>query len=349
MLTDREQLILLNLVPGLGPRRARRLLDEFGGVQALAAAPAALVQRVDRIGPELAGRIVRGLADVGALEQEQRLAARAGCEILTTADAGYPAPLRTIADPPPALYVKGAWRPQDEPAVALVGARRASLYGLEAAQRLAGDLAARGLTVVSGLARGIDAAAHRGCLRAQGRTVAVLGGGLSRLYPPEHRELAEEIARQGAVLSEFPMTHPPAAGNFPRRNRVISGLSRGVVVVEAGARSGALITADQALEQGREVFAVPGPITAPTSQGTHELLRQGARLVASVETSWRSWGLCRPRPGGRRRLPRRPRRKPRCWPASPAARRRPWMRSSRAAAWTRRRCQPPCCSCSCAI
>jgi DNA processing protein len=157
------------------------------------------------------------------------------------------------------------------------------VYGLQCAERLAYDLALRGVTVVSGLARGIDAAAHRGALKTSGRTIAVLGGGLSRIYPPEHQGLADQIVRQGALISEYPMEAAPLPHHFPRRNRLISGLSLGVVVVEASQRSGALITADCALEQGREVFAVPGPMTAVTSQGTHQLLKQGARLVTSVE------------------------------------------------------------------
>ena len=203
--------------------------------------------------------------------------------VLTPADAGYPALLRAIPDPPRALYVRGGAGSLEEPAVAIVGSRHASLYGLECAERLACELALRGVTVVSGLARGIDAAAHRGALQGGGRTVAVLGSGLDQLDPPEHGPLAEEIVKTGWLVSEHPMGTRPLPHNFPRRNRLISGLSLGVVVVEAAARSGALITADCALEQGREVFAVPGPVTSVTSHGTHRLLKQGARLVTSVE------------------------------------------------------------------
>lgn len=205
-----------------------------------------------------------------------------GVRMITPADADFPALLREIADPPQRLYIRG--RLPEGPAVAIVGSRRASAYGLDVAERLAYDLALRGVVIVSGLARGIDGAAHRGCLRAGGRTVAVLGSGLGRIYPPEHEALAEEIVRQrGAVCSEHPADAEPLPHHFPRRNRLISGLSLGVVVVEATARSGALITADSALEQGREVFAVPGPVTHPGSQGTHGLLKQGARLVACAE------------------------------------------------------------------
>jgi DNA processing protein len=207
----------------------------------------------------------------------------AGVSVLTERDPAYPDALRAIHDPPKALYVRGLPVPMVQPAVAIVGSRGSSRYGLECAERLASELALRGISVVSGLARGIDAAAHRGALKGGGRTIAVLGSGLSEIYPPEHRALAEDIAASGWLVSEYPMATLPMPYNFPRRNRIISGLSLGVVVVEAASRSGALITADFALEQGRDVFAVPGPVTAVTSQGTHSLLKQGARLVTSVD------------------------------------------------------------------
>lgn len=206
-----------------------------------------------------------------------------GIQCLTPADAGYPEPLRTIPDPPSELYVQGAWLPEDTAAVAIVGTRRATEHGLAVAERLGRELAARGVTVVSGLAFGIDAAGHRGALAAGGRTIAVLGSGLSRLFPSEHADLAGQIAAHGAVLSELPVQTPAAPWHFPRRNRLIAGLSLGVVVVEAPARSGALITARLAAEQGREVFAVPGPAGAATSRGTHGLLRDGACLVETAE------------------------------------------------------------------
>ncbi|OGX37315.1 MAG: DNA protecting protein DprA [Omnitrophica WOR_2 bacterium RIFCSPHIGHO2_02_FULL_68_15] len=201
----------------------------------------------------------------------------------TLADPGYPAPLRLLAAPPPVLYAWGRWIPEDAAAVAIVGSRACSIQGQMAAEKLAHDLAAHGLTIVSGLARGIDAAAHRGALRAGGRTIAVLGSGLHRLFPPEHAALAREISGQGAVFSEFPLEMEPLRWNFPRRNRLISGLSVGVIVVEAAGRSGALITATHAAEQGKEVFAMPGPAGAPMSRGAHALLRDGARLVESAE------------------------------------------------------------------
>ncbi len=196
---------------------------------------------------------------------------------------GYPPALRTIPDPPARLYVRGRLREEDRLAVAVVGARRASPYGVAVARRLASDLARCGVTVVSGLARGIDAAAHEGALEAGGRTVAVLGCGPDVVYPPEHARLMAKIIASGAVLSEHPPGTPPLRHHFPRRNRLISGLSLGVVVVEGRADSGALITADCALEQGREVFAVPGPVTSPTSALPHRLVQQGAKLVRGVE------------------------------------------------------------------
>ena len=283
-LSDRERLILLNLVPDVGSARLRRLLDAFGGLERVWAAGVRELAQVEGIGPQLAQRIADGRRDDARLGRELALARRHGAVIITLGEAGYPAPLVHIPDPPLALYVRGRLEPADDIAVGIVGSRRASRYGVQCAERLGYDLALRGVTVVSGLARGIDGAGHRGALQAGGRTLAVLGSGLARLYPPDHRELAEQIAHgAGALVSEFPMDTAPLPHNFPRRNRLISGLSLGVVVVEASARSGALITADQALEQGREVFAVPGPVTAVTSAGTHQLLKQGSRLVTSVE------------------------------------------------------------------
>jgi len=283
MLSHREQLIALNLIPGIGSLQLQRLLTAFGDTDRLWKATVHELQQVEGITSELARRIAAGVRDERRLADELELAARAGVELVTLDDDGYPQPLRTISDPPLALYVRGTLESFDSVAVSIVGTRRASLYGTQSAERLGYDLALRGMTVVSGLARGIDAAAHRGALKASGRTLAVLGNGLSSFYPPEHEALACEIAECGALISEYPMRTQPLPHHFPRRNRIISGLSLGVVIVEAATRSGALITADCALEQGREVFAIPGPMTAVTSQGTHQLLKQGARLVTSVE------------------------------------------------------------------
>jgi len=207
-----------------------------------------------------------------------------GCksQVVPIEDERYPAWLRAIHDPPPVLYCDGVIEPSDRLAVAIVGARQATPYGLRITEALARDLAGLGCTIVSGMARGIDAAAHRGALAAGGRTIAVLGCGLDVVYPPEHDKLRAEIADAGAVVTEFPMGTPPKASHFPRRNRIISGLALGVVVVEAAEDSGSLITARSALDQGREVFAVPGPIDAPLSRGPHGLLKQGAKLVETV-------------------------------------------------------------------
>lgn len=275
MTISAAQRAILELVwAGVGPARIRELLEAHGTPeQAVAAGPREWRRR--------GGRAER--RPPHPLEDELTLVAQRGVRLLTLVDADYPPALRTIHDPPPVLYVWGTLVPEDAAAVAIVGSRLATLQGAAVAERLGRELAAHGLTVVSGLARGIDGAAHRGALAAGGRTLAVLGGGLDRLFPPDHAALAQQIAAQGAVLSEFPMTMPPLAEQFPRRNRVLSGLSLGVVVVEAAGRSGALITARCALEQGREVFAVPGPAGAPQSRGTHQLLRDGAGLVESAE------------------------------------------------------------------
>ena len=288
---DRERLIVLNLMPEIGTIRLNRLLEAFGSLTAVFAASARQVQQIQGIRSELAEKIRKACATGAGLAQELAEAKRAGCRIVTKLDQEYPEPLRTIPDPPIVLYMKGQWEPRDQVAVALVGSRICSEYGRQMTQRLATDLAGYGITVVSGLARGIDAAAHLAALKAGGRTIAVLGGGLASIYPPEHAELAERIVRQGAVMSEYPMRMEPLAWNFPRRNRLVSGLSLGVVVVEAAHKSGALITADCALEQGREVFAVPGPATARNSEGVHGLLRQGARLATGVDDILEELGL----------------------------------------------------------
>src|SRR3989338_9654267 len=207
---------------------------------------------------------------------------------ITIDDKEYPKNLRNIYDPPKQLYVNGTLLGQDEMAVALVGSRRATQYGLEACEKLAYELAIRGVTIVSGMARGIDSAAHRGALRAKGRTIAVLGSGHNNIYPPENEKLYHEIVRNGAVVTEFENDMPPLPENFPQRNRIISGLSLGVVVVVAARNSGALITANFALEQGRDVFALPGKVDSQTSFGTNGLIKQGAKLVSCVDDILRS-------------------------------------------------------------
>jgi DNA processing protein len=272
----------LSLVPGVGPRLRKALLAHFETPDAVLAAAPSELRRVPGIGAKLSQVIARANETID-VQAEMDLCRKHGIDVLVDVHAPYPRPLREIEDPPGLLFMQGRLLPQDELAVAIVGSRHATQYGLAQAERLAGSLARAGLVIVSGLARGIDAAAHRGALAAGGRTIAVLGSGLLNLYPPEHKELATQIAAQGAVLSESPPRAAPLAGVFPQRNRIISGLSLGVIVVEAALSSGALITARHAMEQNREVFAVPGRVDNRMSHGCHRLIRDGAKLVESAE------------------------------------------------------------------
>ncbi|MBI2370935.1 MAG: DNA-protecting protein DprA [Deltaproteobacteria bacterium] len=272
--------LTLGGVPGLGPVLCRRLLEQFGHPRAILTADLTALCAVPGVSSALAQALRAGSGK--NLDAEVAQLQKAGLTLVPWTDPTYPRGLRVIPDPPPFLYVRGALMPEDWRAVAMVGSREASSYGLAAAERLAAELALRGITVVSGLARGIDAAAHRGALAVGGRTLAVLGCGLDRVYPAAHQDLAEAVRAQGALLGEFPPGTPPLPEHFPVRNRLISGLALGVIVVEAAERSGSLITARAALDQGREVFAVPGPITSATSHGTHWLLKQGAKLVEGV-------------------------------------------------------------------
>lgn len=272
--------VRLALVPGVGPKTRRALRERFGSAAAIFTAGWAELRAVEGVGDVLAQRIL----SAARAEHERSVLATChqhGIQWMLDDQPQYPRLLREISSPPSLLFYRGEFRPEDQRAVAIVGTRHASAYGLRQADRLARQLVQAGFTIVSGLARGIDAAAHRAALAAGGRTLAVLGGGLLEVYPREHRQLAEEIGRQGAVLSELPPHQPPQSGNFPQRNRIISGLALGVVVVEAGERSGALITARHASDQGREVFAVPGSVESPTSRGCHRLIRDGAKLVES--------------------------------------------------------------------
>ncbi|MEW6567544.1 MAG: DNA-processing protein DprA [Chloroflexota bacterium] len=278
---QRRYWVGFNRVTGIGAVRLRALLDAFGDLEAAWHAPLIDLQAVG-----LDQRCVQGILEAREtmdLDEDVRKIEASGYRLVTWEDADYPSRLLEIDAPPPVLYVWGALEPQDRLAVSVVGTRRPTAYGMAAARDLAGLLASSGVTVVSGLARGIDAVAHRAALEAGGRTLAVLGSGLDRLYPPEHRRLAEAVAGSGAVLTDYPLGTAPEAGNFPPRNRLIAGLSLAVVIVEAGEGSGALITADFAAEQGREVFAVPGSIYSRASRGTNELLRAGARPLVSPE------------------------------------------------------------------
>jgi DNA processing protein len=270
------------MVPGVGPHTSRALLERFGSAGRVLDAKVGALRDVPGVGPKIAEQIARARREHDAAA-ELELCRQTGVDLVTLGDPGYPPPLGDIPDPPRLLYVRGRYAPADALAIALVGSRKCTPYGLRVAERLAASLARVGLTVVSGLARGIDAAAHRGALKAGGRTLAVLANGLAQVYPPEHEELAREVADSGAVLSEMSMRQSPLAGLFPQRNRIISGLCLGVVVVEATPRSGSLSTARHAMEQNREVFAVPGPVDSLASRGCHRLIRDGARLVETVD------------------------------------------------------------------
>lgn len=274
--------LALALVPGLGPKLTAALLRHFGSPAAALRATAAQLRTVPQIGDMLAASFADAFRAVD-VDAEVRLIEKHGVRPVPLGHPDYPPRLAAIPDPPPLVYFRGELTPADAAAVAVVGSRGCTAYGRRVADALAAGLARAGWTVVSGLARGIDGAAHRGALAAGGRTVAVLAGGLSRIYPPEHADLAGEVAAQGCLVTETPMTVASQPGMFPARNRIISGLSRAVVVVEAGERSGALITVEHAAEQGREVFAVPGPVDNPASAGCLELLRTGAKLVRSAE------------------------------------------------------------------
>ena len=280
-MNERDALIVLNLVQGLGPRRARNLIRELGSAAAALEASPRDLERVEGMGPVLS-RVLNAWRNL-EYEKELELIARYSLETIPYDDPRYPKNLLEIYDPPVLLYCRGEPVPRDRFAVAVVGSRRASHYGLSIARRLGRELAERGLTVVSGLAFGVDAAAHEGALEGGGRTIAVLGSGLGNIYPREHRDLARRAAASGAVLSEFPVRFAPRPENFPARNRIISGLSLGTVVVEAAGRSGALITARTAMEQGRSVMAVPGQADNPLAEGTNSLIRDGARMVRTVE------------------------------------------------------------------
>lgn len=277
----REILIGLNLIPEMTPRRMALLLERFDSPQEIWTAPASALSTVPGLA-RVADRIAQARSET-ALDRELQQAEQLGATLVTMIDPGYPAVLREIETPPPVLAVHGIPTIDSTRALAVVGTRRATAYGRGVSRRLASDLARLGLTVVSGLAYGIDTAAHRGALDVGGLTVAVLGSGLARPFPAGNRRLMEAIASSGTVLSEYPLSARPTKWSFPQRNRIISGLCRGVIVVEAPQRSGALITARLALAQGRDVFAIPGPITSSASVGTNRLLRDGAALVETAQ------------------------------------------------------------------
>ena len=285
--------IAFNMVMGIGPTRLQALLDVCGTAEAAWHAPIQQLQaaKLDRRTIE---NFLQARHSIDPQREWERTQA-AGVQVLTWEDSAYPAALRNIDGSPPVLYLRGRLTSQDEWTIALVGTRRASTYGREVAQVLATELARQGVTIVSGLALGVDTVAHRAAIDAGGRTLAVLGSGVDQLYPPQNRGLALAIAEQGAIISDYALGTRPDAGNFPPRNRIISGLSRGCLIVEAALQSGSLITARQALEQGREVFAIPGSIHSPLSKGCHALIKQGAKLVESAEDILDELGYQSPR------------------------------------------------------
>ena len=281
-MTPLEALVALNMLPKIGPVRVRRLLEALGDPAAVLGAPKDRLLRVDGIGEETA-KILSGWQDHADPAAEIREAAQRGIAIVTQDDEGYPSPLRDAYDPPLLLYVWGHIEPRDRHAIGVVGSRRATHYGTQATKKLSYQLAQAGFTIISGLARGIDTAAHEAAIAASGRTIAVIGSGLGKLYPPENLGLAEKIAAgNGAVVSEFPLNTAPDKQTFPMRNRIVAAWSRALLVVECPAWSGSLITANLASEYGKPVFAVPGPIDKPTSAGCNQLIRDGATLVADA-------------------------------------------------------------------
>ncbi len=281
-LTERDALIVLNAINGFGIKRIRQLIERFGGAADALRAP--LREFLEFPGLPQTTRVnLRSFSVEEFLDRDRAAAVRAGARAITFLDKDYPQSLLTIESYPPVLYVVGQFPELLDCSVALVGSRRPSLYGLQTARRFAAELAEYGVPVISGMARGVDAAAHKGAMMAGGKTVAVLGCGLDIMYPPENHGLYREIKEHGCVISEFPFGAKPLPDHFPRRNRIVSGLSLGVVVIEANIKSGALVTAGFALEQGREVFAVPGRIDSPLSDGPHALIRQGAKPVLSVK------------------------------------------------------------------
>ena len=282
--TDSEllDLIRLNLVPGLGPRLYSLLLARFETPAGILNATGSDLLEVDGVGPKLSAAIALARRSEDA-EHERAACREQAISLLIRGAAGYPKLLEEICDAPALLYCRGELTTNDELAVAIVGSRQCTHYGRQQAERFAGALARAGITVVSGLARGVDGAAHRGALTAGGRTIAVSATGLNALYPPEHADLADEIARQGAIVSESPLDRGPSRGIFPQRNRIISGMSLGVIIIEANRKSGALHTARHAMEQGREVFALPGRVDCLASQGCLDLIRDGVTLLRSPD------------------------------------------------------------------
>ncbi len=279
---DRDEYIRLALVPGVGPRMISALIGHFGSATLVFQATLSQLAQVHRVGPKLSST----LRDAKTHENIERILEHCAdhqVSLIVPGDRTYPNLLAELPDAPSLLFLRGSFAPSDQLSIGVVGTRHASYYGRTMAERLSSGLSRYGLTIISGLARGIDAVAHRAALDMGGRTIAVLGGSVTEIYPPEHKDLAELIVEHGALISETPPFSKPKAGVFPQRNRIISGLSIGVIVVEAADRSGSLITARHAAEQGRDVFAVPGPVTSRTSRGCNALIRDGAILIQDAE------------------------------------------------------------------
>lgn len=279
---DESALLMLSAVPGVGPARIRSLIGKFQTPEAVFKASSADLKRVEGIDERLAEALRRAPSRLWADKQREKLKARGG-RLVSYWDDDYPELLRKIYDPPVLLFIRGQIGLSDRKTLAIVGTRRPTGYGRMAAEHFAKACAREGVVVVSGLARGIDTVAHEAAIKSGGGTIGVMGSGLDVPYPPENHGLISRMFQEGCVVSEFPMGTEPAAGHFPRRNRIISGLCRGTVVVEAGEKSGALITAAMALEQGREVFAVPGSIKNRAARGPHRLIREGAKLIENIE------------------------------------------------------------------
>ncbi len=271
-----------NKITDIGPKRFYKLLEYFGSADTAWQATSGEISKVLNLSSKISSRLFEEKNNI-IPERELDLIYKNRVNVLTIEDVLYPENLKTIHYPPPILYFKGTIIEADKNSISIVGSRKATYYGKMVAEKLSKDLALAGITIISGMARGIDTSAHKGALSVNGRTIAVLGCGIDYIYPPENRRLAQEIQESGAVISEFPLSTLPERQNFPRRNRIISGLSLGTVVVEAAEKSGALITADFALEQGREVFAIPGNINSPLSNGSHNLIKQGAKLVNNYQ------------------------------------------------------------------
>ena len=288
---DKRYWIGFNLIKGIGAVRMQALIQHFGDLElAWKASPDDLAEA--GLGKKVIERIIQASEEVDLGKLWEKIESQ-GINILTWQDESYPGRLKEIDQPPPVLYIRGEYLPDDLFAVAIVGTRRATAYGRQITEEISSFLAANGITVISGLARGVDAIAHQSTLKAGGRTIAVLGSGVDKIYPPEHRGLAEQMMERGAVISDYALGTPPDASNFPPRNRIISGLSLAVVVIEAGETSGALITAEFAAEQGREVFAVPGSILAPQSKGTNKLIQRGALPLLSMNDLMQALDLTR--------------------------------------------------------